>query len=214
MRKLIYFLTFFLALQLTVHAQKIRGGLKAGVAIAKYPGAGDDTHERAGPALGMLWDVNLNKYFSFQPTFNFWVQKGYNQTKTILNSTQNVTTLKANYVEAQMNFVFHTGGKKIKLFFGGGPSAALAINGKWTKRSGTTVSKLDVNFGKKSTSDLKKTDAGVTGLLGFSYGGFSVFGCYNHGISDLNPHTGEGAIQSSYIGINLAFLLPFEKMKK
>ena len=214
MRKLIYLLTLLLAIQLTVHAQNVRGGLKAGVAIAKYDGVGDGTHERSGPALGMFWDVNLNKYFSFQPVFNFWIQKGYNQTKTILNSTINATTLKVNYSEIQLNFVFHTPGKKMKLFFGGGPSAALALNGKLTKRSGTTTSKLDVNFGKKSTSDLRKTDFGVTGLIGVSYGGFVVSGCYNHGITDLNPRENENAIESSYIGINVAFLLPFDQTKK
>jgi hypothetical protein len=214
MRKLIYLLTFFLVLQLTVHAQNVRGGLKAGVAIAKYDGIGDGVHERSGPALGMLWDIKLDKYFSFQPTFNFWIQKGYNQTRTILNSTLNATTLKVNYSEAQFNFVFHTPGKKMKLFVGAGPSAALAINGKLTKRSGTSVSVLDVNFGKKSNSDLRKTDFGVTGLLGFSYGGFVVLGCYNHGITDLNPHDNEKAIESSYIGISVAFLLPFTQNKK
>src|SRR5689334_23600004 len=133
MRKLIYLLTLILALQLTVHAQNVRGGLKAGVAIAKYDGVGDGTHERSGPALGMFWDIGLNKYFSFQPTLNFWVQKGYNQTKTILNSTFNATTLKVNCSEAQFNFVFHTPGKKMKLFIGGGSSVALGINGKITK---------------------------------------------------------------------------------
>jgi hypothetical protein len=214
MRKLIYLLTFLLVLQLTVHAQNVRGGLKAGVAIAKYNGAGDGIHERSGPALGLFWDVNLNKYFSFQPTLNFWIQKGYNQTKVILNSTINATTLKVNYSEAQFNFVFHTPGKKMKLFVGGGPSAALALNGKITKRTASSVSKLDVNFGKKSTSDLKKTDFGITGLLGVSYGGFVVMGCYNHGITDLNPHDNENAIESSYIGISVAFLLPFTQTKK
>lgn len=214
MRKLMYLLTFFLAFQFTVHAQNVRAGLKAGVAIAKFSGIGDDIHERSGPALGMLWDITLNKYFTFQPTFNFWVQKGYNQTRTILNSTMTVANLKINYSEAQFNFVFHTPGKKMKLFIGGGPSAALAINGKLTKRTATTSSKLDVNFGKKETSDLKKTDFGVTGLLGVSFGGFVVMGCYNHGITDLNPREGERAIESSYIGISVAFLVPFDQMKK
>lgn len=214
MRKLIYLLTFILALQLTVHAQNVRGGLKAGVAIAKYNGVGDGVHERSGPALGLFWDIGLNKYFTFQPTLNFWIQKGYNQTKSILNTTINATTLKVNYSEAQFNFVFHTPGKKIKLFVGGGPSAALAINGKITKRTASSKSQLDVNFGKKSTSDLKKTDFGVTGLLGISYGGFVVMSCYNHGITDLNPRENESVIQSSYIGISVAFLLPFTQTKK
>ena len=215
MRKLIYFLTFFVALQLTVHAQKARGGLKAGVAISKYPGAAETgMHTRSGPALGMLWNINLGKYFSFQPTFNFWVQKGFNQTSIILNSSTTTTVLKVNCFEAQPNFVFNTGGKKGKFFIGGGPSATLALNGKWTRRSGTGVSKLDVQFGKKVTDDLRKVDFGVTGITGFSYEGVIFSVCYNHGITDLNPHTNEGAIQSSYWGINLAFLLPFEQIKK
>jgi hypothetical protein len=213
MRKLIYFLTFFLFLQFTVHAQKISGGIKVGVAIAKYPGSGDNSHERSGPALGAFWNVALGKYFGFQPTFNFWVQKGYNQTKTILNSTMTTTTLKINCFETQMNFVFHTTAKKINFFVGVGPSAALAINGKWTRYSGSTKSILDVKFGTKPTDDIKKGDLGVTGLLGFSWGGFLVSTCYNHGLTNLNPRSDEGAIQSTYIGINAAFLLPFEQSK-
>ena len=214
MRKLIYFLAFFIALQVTVHAQKVRGGIKAGVAMSKYTGVGESVHERSGPDLGVFWNMDLGKYFGFQPAFNFWVQKGFNQTQTILNSTTTTTTLKVNCFEAQLNFILHTPGQKFRLFIGGGPSASMAVNGKWTRRTASTTDKLDVKFGKAQTDDLKKGEFGVTGLAGISWGGLMVMACYNHGITDLNPKNGEDVIQSSYIGLSLGFLLPFQQMKK
>jgi hypothetical protein len=215
MRKLIYFLAFAMAIQLSANGQKVRGGLKGGVVIADYSDAGDPKKSEAGPAFGIIWNVTTGKYFAFQPQFNFWVQKGYNKTETILNSTITTTSLVVNSCEAQLNYVFRTGGKRANFFVGGGPSVALAINGKWTYNSGGTSSELDVKFGKTGTDDFKKFDFGVTGIAGFYTGVGIMFSVsYNHGLTNLNPKETGGTIQSSYVGINLGFLLPFEQKKK
>ena len=216
MRKLIYFLVFFLTVQLTVNAQKVRGGLRGGVIIADFSDAGSPKKSEAGPSFGIIWNVNTGKHFAFQPQLNFWVQKGYNQTETILNTTFTSTSLITNSCEAQLNYVYRTGGKKSNFFFGGGPSAALGINGKWkyTNASGAS-SKLDVKFGKTKTDDFKKIDFGVSGITGFYTGGGFLFTfSYNHGLSNLNPDKTGKTLQSSYFGISVGFLLPYEKMKK
>jgi hypothetical protein len=214
MRKLLYFLTFLLFFQLTVSAQKVRGGLRGGIAVSTYHGVGDRVRTRNGPVLGMLWNVSQGKHFSIQPAFNFWVQKGYNQTRTILNSTTTIVTLKNNSMDGQVNFVYNTAWKKGNFFIGAGPAAGLSINGKWTYRTETTSNQLDVSYGKTSKDDFQKTEFGVNGTAGYyTSWGFLFSLNYYRGLTDLNPKSSGSVIQNSYFGINVGFLLPFEPKK-
>ena len=114
----------------------------------------------------------------------------------------------------KMNFVYHVTEDKVDFFIGAGPSASIAINGKWMYRNGTTYSGKDVTFGNKTTNDLRSLDLGVSGLIGFRFlKTFFISGTYNRGLRNLTPNGASPSINSHYYAINVGCLIS-QKSKK
>ncbi len=180
------------------------GGIQAGISIANYNGVAGSPSNRSGGTLGVLWDIKVYKKLSLQPTFNFLTQLGYKETPT----STTATSIKVNNMEAKMNFVYHFTGKTGDLFIGAGPSASVAINGKWMYRNGTTYSGKDVTFGNNPTNDLRSLDLGVSGLVGYRFfKSLFISATYNRGLRNLTPKGASPSVNSYYYGISLGCLV-------
>jgi len=209
MKKAIYILAFIFVSQFSVFAQKTKvgysGGLGGGIAITNFKteNATTDAQSNTGLTMGIVWDVPLKSNFSFQPSINY-IRKGNHED--LYSGYESRLTI--NYFETQFNFVYHVG-ENGNLFFGAGPSAVLALNGKETLTKAGKEEVIIIKFGGHSTDDMQRYDFGATGLAGYKFGKAMFLSvCYNKGFTNLNPLHGENdKVTSNYFAVKAGFLI-------
>jgi hypothetical protein len=211
MKKAIYISAFIIVCHVSAFAQKARmgyyGGLGGGIVVSniKTEDAKTDPSSSTGPTFGIIWEMPLCKSnISFQPSLNY-VAKGYQQDL----AGGGTNKLKINDLEAQFNFIYNAPGTNGHFFIGAGPSAALAINGRWILEKNGKETKSIVVFGNHVTDDFNKFDFGVTVLGGFKFSKAAFISAfYNQGISSLHPNYGDYlSVKSTYFGAKLGFLI-------
>ena len=208
MRKILVVSTFaFFFVQLAV-AQSTRFGFFAGpVASSMFQKVGGVKHNSKyvlGATIGVLLDVPMQKYGSFQPGLNY---VGKNSKDEFISNNKTVNTkTNISYLELPLNVLFRIpAGSAGSFTVGTGIAPAVALKGKKSTTDATTPNEnKDLEFGDDATDDF-----GINGLLGFeSKKGFFVTLNYNHGINRLfvggDP---DDKLFNRYLALRAGFLI-------
>jgi hypothetical protein len=177
--------------------QKSTFGITGGVVSANQRFGLTDEKEtsdsKLGLTLGIFANIGLSEKASFVPGLNF-TQKGGKYDFGTTESSINI-----NYLEIPLNFVFYTKPRS-GLFFGFGPTASFALNGKF-KFEGESEA---INFGSDETEDdYKRAELGFNLLAGLrSKKGVSLTVNYHLG---SNIGLGDGTINNRYLGFRLGY---------
>jgi len=209
MKKLITIAIAGMLLHTTVYAQ-IRFGINAGAAFSNYtvsnsgsPDQATNFKSRTGFTAGVVLDVPVSNYISFQPAVNF-VQKGLKDTETG-DGTTLTTTLNVDHLEMPLNVVLNTSGGANGLFIGAGPALAYGLSGQWRITDGTNSITKKVMFGNTEDDGLKKMDLEANFIAGYRFSkGLTISANYNLGLSNLSP-VSDGSMKSHYFGIKAGF---------
>jgi hypothetical protein len=139
----------------------ITGGLNFAKLTTSFEGAsfsastGSLTHFSAG----IFADAPVGGNFSIQPGL-YYTGKGGKSTFEGESSK-----LKLSYLQLPVNVVYNVPVSAGKFFFGAGPYAAYGLSAKAEDDSGVSEK---LKFGNDNGSNIKRTDFGATGLVGFN----------------------------------------------
>jgi hypothetical protein len=197
-------------------AQSPKFGFNAGISLANMEyKAGDEkdkTDYRVGLNMGVVIDIPVGSNLSIQPGINF-IQKGVKEKETDENFIAEMST-RINYLEVPLNLIYKAPLKKGHFFFGAGPSAAYALNGKAeykytdTDLNETETEEEKFNFGNKDDDDLKAFELGLNIVGGFQLkSGIIIAINYNRSINNLLPGNVENAsLRNSYFGFKIGYM--------
>ncbi|MDT3405047.1 porin family protein [Mucilaginibacter terrae] len=170
MKKLLLTMVAAAAASLAFAQTKTTFGIKAGVNFASLQASssGSSVTATSGSVTmftaGAYADAPLgNNGLSLQPGL-YYTGKGGNS-----NDGQSTGKLKFSYLQIPVNLVYSVPLSAGKFYFGGGPYAAYALSAKAEdKVNGQNVS-VDLTLGSDNNSDIKRTDFGITVLIGFQF---------------------------------------------
>ena len=188
-------------------AQMASFGVTAGAVFSNmsFSSEGESLNldSKAGLTFGVMSNIPLRKFFSFQPALNY-VQKGFNFTE----EGEEKTTLKLNYLELPLNFVYHSPGKKGQFFAGAGPTIACGIAAK------AKYGDIEVkgHFGSGEDDVAKPIEIGANALVGFQFvSGFNIAANYCRGFNNISVE--EDLKQHNYyFGIRLGYTFGGKKL--
>lgn len=213
MKKILLITVILILSSATVMAQSPKFGLNAGISLANMNYKAGDEKENAdshiGLNIGFVIDLPIGSNFSIQPGLNF-IQKGVKEKETDGNFTAELTS-RINYLEVPLNLIYKAPLKKGHLFFGAGPSAAYALNGKAvykytdTDMNETETEEEKFQFGNKDDDDLKPFDLGINIMGGFQLkSGVFIAINYNRSINNLLPGNPENeTLRNNYFGFKI-----------
>lgn len=194
-------------LAITSYAQESNIFVKGGVNIANISiadnGSYDDANSLVSFHAGLIADLPVSKYFSFQPGLLFTgkgtkAQKGQPSDATYFKSTSN-----PYYVELPVNLVakIPLASKESNFFLGAGPYIAAGIGGK-NKSQGkifgasfNSEKSIDFSNDDPTTLDyeegaglgiIKRFDYGLNGTAGFELNSLLLSVNYGYGLAKLN----------------------------
>jgi hypothetical protein len=156
---------------------------------------------KAGLKAGLILDGQVSRNIWFQPGL-FYVMKGYRS-----NIGPNEASVKANYLELPLNFLYKTGGRGAGRFFiGGGPYVAAAIGGKIEDRAGRDY---DLDFGDNINDDLRRLDAGLNITTGYEFPrGVFIRTNAGFGLVNIAPdNANDTRIRNWGLGVSLGYFL-------
>jgi hypothetical protein len=189
----------------------VQGGFTYSRADMHYLKLDLDLSYKLGPMAGAMIGINLgDKNFSLMQEFNY-VFKGAkisgtdNTTGTPVSISGKHTT---QYLELPLNLLYYLDAGNGHFFFGGGPYAAMGLNGKnsitYQINNTPEVEDTDVTFGK-GPDQFKKWDFGVQGLIGYKLGyGSYIKAYYSHGFSNLANIT-DISYYNRYFGLSFGY---------
>ncbi len=186
----------------TASAQKSEFGFSAGAVSANYSAKEDGVSVSASSKIGLTFGIMaklpLTASLSFQPAFNY-VQKG---TKVDFGGES--ISLRLNYLELPLNFVYHSPENTSGQFFVGlGPSLSYGISGKM--KAGGNEEKI--HFGSGDNDIAKPFEFGGNILAGYTFkGGFNIAANYNRGLSNISTD-GSTKEHNYYFGLRLGYFL-------
>lgn len=203
MKQKLYLLLFLLASSAAAWSQKTRFGITGGLSIASWSakagGVSVNSQSTTGFTGGVILFAPLSSNVTIQTGLNF-VQKGA-QT----NDQGDNETIKLNYIELPVNFVYTHAG-----FFGGvGPTIAMGMSGTDKLTSQGVTEKSDIKFGSGTDDDLKRFDIGANVTAGYMIpSGFMLSLNYNFGLTNLAPGTNssDGKLLNRYFGIRIGYV--------
>jgi hypothetical protein len=175
----------------TASAQsKTTFGISGGVNFAKIAVSLEGTSLSASTgslttfSAGVFADAPVSTNFSIQPGLYYTGKGG---STTVDNETQKA---KLYYLQLPVNVVYNVPVTAGKVFFGVGPYAAYGLSGT---QEATGIASRDVKFGSDVDSDIKRTDFGATGLVGFNFKNGLLFKAnYDLGLSNTTPNNEMG----------------------
>ncbi len=204
---IVFFVTaFWFSFAVTLTAQSLRFGLKAGAGVAKFD------YEPTPPADTFSSDfyagLSYDRANKFRPTFLVAGVLEYDLSKDFFLSTGLQSCLKFSkverdlslsvnndfnmhvlYLQMPLNVHYRAG----KFFLGAGGYAGLGIGGKWNAKifdDGELIETLSdqLKFGKKiEVSNLKRFDAGLRAEIGFGLKTIRLSIAYDYGmVNNLN----------------------------
>lgn len=188
----------------TLQAQKNFAIVRAGINLANVTTTNDgrisDANMLTSFQIGMLANVHVAPFLSFQPGLLF-TGKG---SKTQSGSPSDPTYFKATsnpwYVEIPANFVFKTPATPVKFFAGAGLYLAIGFAGKNTSDG----KYLGVAFHNEETIKWSNDDPST---LNYEEGsGFGIMKRFDYGLNGLIGVEGKLAIFSVNYGYGLAKL--------
>jgi hypothetical protein len=189
----------------------VQGGFTYSRADMQYSKLDLDLSYKLGPMAGAMIGINLGESnFSLMQEFNY-VFKGAkisgtdNTTGTPISISGKHTT---QYLELPLNILYYLDAGNGHFFFGGGPYAAMGLNGKnsitYEVNNTPEVEDTDVVFGK-GPDQFKKWDFGFQALIGYKLGyGSYLKAYYSHGLSNLANIT-DISYSNRYFGLSFGY---------
>ena len=164
-------------------------GISGGVNFAKIAVSFDGSSLSA--STGTLTSFSAGVFADAPVSTNVSIQPGLYYTGKGGSVTADGETYKSkiNYIQLPVNVVYNVPVSAGKFFFGAGPYAAIAVNGKNEySGSGSSASvSEDIEFGDNANSTYKRADFGATGLIGFNFkNGFLVKANYDLGLANIS----------------------------
>lgn len=157
-------------------------------------------------SFGVVGDIPVGSKFSFQPALSF-LQKG------MANSDNgNSSTMRLNYLELPLNFLYKAPGTKGHFVIGLGPSFSYGLSGTVSATYNGQSGSSNVHFGN-SEEDFKAFEISGNILAGYEWkSGFFMQVNYNMGFSNLFPYDSQYPndpeyLKNSYVGIKLGYFL-------
>lgn len=196
-----------IATQTTLAQQKTSFGVTAGAISSNYSAKDDefslDLDSKVGFTFGILSNIPISRSLSFQPAINY-VQKGCSAEDGGVK-----TTLKLNYLELPLNFVYNTPGENGHFFIGAGPTVSYGIAAK--VKEGDSEEKL--HFGSNDGDDVKPFEVGANILMGYqTASGFNIAANYNRGLNNISVD-GSTKEHNYYFGLRLGYMLTGKSKK-
>jgi hypothetical protein len=189
----------------TASAQsKTTFGISGGLNFAKITSSFDGSSFSASTgslthfSAGIFADAPVGGNFSIQPGL-YYTGKGGK-----VEFEGEASKLKLAYLQLPVNVVYNVPVSAGKLFIGAGPYAAYGLSAKGDDDSGVSEK---LKFGSDASSDIKRTDFGATGLIGFNFtNGLLLKANYDLGISNILPGDTEGLkMKNRVFGISVGF---------
>jgi len=172
-----------------VSAQNTRLGIYGGpVAASMFKKVGGEKHNSdyvMGATGGILLDVPMQRYGSFQPGLNY---VGKNSKDEVVSSSgENIKTKTTlSYLELPLNVLFRIPGGSGNVTVGTGVAVAVALAGTMTSTGPMTNETKKLTFGDNATNDFARYDFGINALAGYEFkNNFFVTLNYNIGIHRL-----------------------------
>jgi len=170
-----------------VSAQKTHVGVFGGPVwsnqFSKVTGEKHNSDYVTGATIGLLLDVPMQRYGSFQPGLNYVGKNSKDNVVTSSGQTVETKTL-INYLELPLNVVFRIPGGSGNVLLGTGVATAVALSGRQTSSGSSDTKKL--NFGDDATDDFARYDFGINVIAGYEFkNDFFVQLNYNYGIHRL-----------------------------
>ena len=190
-------------------AQKTKFGFIAGGTLGwerneSETGVTNTSGTVVGFSAGVAGDIPLGKEFSIQPSLSF-LQKGQSHAEQDFDFT-----MRLNYLELPINFIYRAPGKDGHFIVGLGPSFSYGLSGKINVKDNGQTSSGDVHFGN-SQEDYKPFEFGGNILAGFEWrSGFFFQVNYNMGFSNLFPSDPQYPndpeyLKNSYVGLKIGY---------
>jgi hypothetical protein len=130
------------------------------------------------------------------------VQKGAS-----VSSDGDKATVKLNYLEMPLNFVYNAPEKNGHFYAGAGPSLAYGISAK-TKTNGVEEKG---HFGSGPDDVAKPFEMGANVLAGYQFaGGLNITVNYNRGLNNISSD-GSTKEHNYYIGLRIGYMLSGKK---
>jgi hypothetical protein len=212
-QKPICLLAFFL-LPCLVFSQ-VKFGVQGGFILSKTDASNVmtdlKTDYKLGPMVGLMAGLNLGAgNFSLMQEFNY-VFKGAKisgtdhslGTPVPVNGSQTI-----RYAEFPFNVLYYLQAGNGHFFFGGGPYAAIGLNGnnkiRYEMSPTPEVEEVEVEFGNEP-SQIKRFDYGVQGLFGYKLGyGSYLKAYYSYGLAELS-NIDEYHYANRYFGLSFGY---------
>ncbi len=218
MRKNLLVIIIIILIVNSVSAQSTRlgfyGGPNVSTMFQKISGV-KHTHDYVtGATVGILLDVPMQRYGSFQPGLDYI---GKNSKDEYVSNGETIKTKTLlTYVEVPLNILFRipAGGGKVTL--GCGVAAAMAVSGTMSVRGNQSTNETKkLSFGDGTKDDFAKYDFGINGLAGYEFAnGFFLQLNYNYGINRLivggDP---KDKLYNRYLALRVGFLIPGKAKK-
>jgi hypothetical protein len=184
-------------------AQMASFGVTAGAVFSNMSlsseGESQSLDTKAGLTFGVMSNIPLGKSFSFQPALNY-AQKGCSVTE----EGEEKTTIKLNYLELPLNFVYNSPEKNGHFFVGAGPFIAYGIAAK------AKFGDIEVNghFGSGEDDAAKPVEIGLNALLGYQFGaGFNIAANYCRGLNNISVETEGLKHHNYYFGLRIGYVI-------
>jgi hypothetical protein len=192
-------------------AQKAKFGFVAGGTLGwmrneSETGIKNTSGTLPGFNAGVIGDLPVGNKFSIQPSLSF-LQKGQSNS-----GDGGDLTMRLNYLELPLNFIYRAPGKDGHLVVGLGPTLSYGLSGKATFKISGQESSSDVHFGN-SQEDFKPFEMGANILAGYEWKhGFFMQLNYNMGFSNLFPSDPQFPndpqyLKNSYVGLKIGYFL-------
>ena len=169
--------------------QSTRVGLFGGPTLAnmfkKVGGEKSSSNYVLGATGGILLDVPMQRYGSFQPGLNY---VGKNSKEEVVNSSGEHVQTQTNlsYLELPLNVLFRIPAGSGNATVGTGVAAAVALAGKMKSTGPMTNETKKLTFGDNATNDYARYDFGINVLAGYQFkNDFFITFNYNIGIHRL-----------------------------
>ena len=177
----------------------IQFGGEAGLTWVAPSISGGKTQSMPGFTLGAFADIPFNKHFSFRPK----VQYTYGSYRS--DAGGQVMNNHVAYLKAPLDLVYHSNWFHKRVFVGGGPYVAQALNGTYTFKGINT----DMRFGNNAAAgdDLRGTDFGVHLTGGLLMDRNFVLGAQiDLGLHNMAPEGSLTTLHNRSVGVSVMYV--------
>ncbi len=193
---------------IAAHSQILKGGVNFANVTTTNDGSIDEATMLNSFQVGLLMNVKILPFISFQPGILFTGKGSKTQSGKTTDATFYRATSNPYYIEIPANFVFKTPTGPIKFFAGAGPYIAIGVagknkvNGKFLGASFSSENDIEFSNDDPSTFDyeegagygiIKKFDYGLNGLAGIELSKLVLSVGYGYGLAKLQSGSNSSA---------------------